>query len=69
MYEKFSSCDKVALHSNDDTNFNGYPIWNSEDYHAVVCIYEIKDGVEHYYGTHKEEPHHEIMDVPHYPEE
>lgn len=63
MYKKFSLCEKVGLNSNDDTNFNGYNIWNEAAWHAVVCIYEIKNGVEYYYGKHAEEKQHDLFDL------
>jgi len=65
MHKKFSSCERVGLNSNDDTNFNGYDIWNKNSSHAVVCVYEIKNGVEYYYGNHADEKQHELFGVYH----
>jgi len=62
MYKKFSSCEAVGLDNNEDTNFNNYPIWNKNGNNKVVCIYEIKDGVEYYYGKHQEMLQHKLIE-------
>lgn len=55
LYKMFKDCERVPLLDTPDTEFNGYPVWS-----RAVCIFEIKDGKEYYYGNHTETPAHEL---------
>ena len=56
LFKMFKECERTPLKSTSDTNFNGYPI-----YSRSVCIFEIKDGKEYYYGNHAETPAHKLL--------
>ena len=56
LFKMFKECERIPLESTPDTNFNGYPI-----YSRSVCIFEIKDGKEYYYGNHAETPAHKLL--------